>query len=107
MKKITQQKQSEIFEKIVSQHGRLFRVRFVVLERGGKLRGKVISCEAIFALGRVEDSGLGIKNLQYCLPCGNNTAVKLQTCHYSKEIRSPYFDKSELLTPIKIRAPSR
>ena len=47
MKKLLDQKQSEIFEKVVLKNGRLFRIRFVVLERGGKLRGKILSCQPI------------------------------------------------------------
>ncbi|MDO8594975.1 MAG: hypothetical protein Q7R93_05730 [bacterium] len=50
MKKLLHQKQSEIFERIVNRNGKLFLVRFVVVERAGKLRGKVISCEAIESL---------------------------------------------------------
>ncbi len=49
--------QSEIFEKVVLRNGKLFRVRFVVIEREGKLRGKVVSCDVIETLdGDINDT---------------------------------------------------
>ncbi len=63
MKKVIEQKQSEIFEKVVTKNGKLFLVRFVILEREGRLRGKVISCEAIETL-----SGSTGKATKICLP---------------------------------------
>ncbi|MSU55827.1 MAG: hypothetical protein EXS51_00750 [Candidatus Taylorbacteria bacterium] len=40
-------KQSGILEKLVRRNGKLFLMRFVVLEREGKLRGKILSCQPI------------------------------------------------------------
>jgi hypothetical protein len=40
----------EIFERLVEREGKLFRVRFLIFEREGRLLGKVTSCEAIETL---------------------------------------------------------
>ena len=97
-------KKSEIFEKVVhDKTGRIFRVQFVVVERNGVLRGKVISCQEI-------------KGLRGCTgkrpSCGHillaGTATR-KSARISKRgyrpILSP-FSQFDFLTEIKIRAPS-
>lgn len=100
MKKITYQNQSEVFEKVVTKSGKLFLVRFVIVERGGKLRGRVISCEAIEALpaGATAES-------EHCLPAFSDVQPAPVTNERFEEIVSPFFTL-EFLTSIKIRAPS-
>ncbi len=105
MRNITRQKQSEIFEKIVNQSGKFFRVRFVVLERGGKLRGKVISCEPILAIAGVKDKGLRIKDSPSYLPCVRNTKSEPRVRAYLAKVISP-FSALEFLTSIMVRAPA-
>ncbi|TSC57722.1 MAG: hypothetical protein Greene041679_266 [Parcubacteria group bacterium Greene0416_79] len=56
MQHVTFETQSEIFERIVrNRNGRVFRVRFVAVERGGILRGRIVSCEEIVSLSGVKD----------------------------------------------------
>ena len=51
MKKITHKTQSEVFERLTrDRRGRLFRVRFTLIERGGIIRGKVLSCEKVLEI---------------------------------------------------------
>jgi len=95
MEKLIYQRQSEIFERIVRQaDGRLFCVRFVVVERGGVLRGKVVSCallaeEAPVLCGRAVLGAPALTSSEF-LP-----------------ILSPFFSCFDFLTSIQIRAPSR
>lgn len=92
MKKLTYQNQSEVFEKIVSDRsGRLFRVQFVVVERSGKLRGRVVSCDPIVVF----------------LPSTKRFADKTSLPFQVRKTISPYFNKFAFLTAIKIRAPSK
>ncbi|KKW10836.1 MAG: hypothetical protein UY50_C0025G0008 [Parcubacteria group bacterium GW2011_GWA2_49_9] len=100
MKKLTYQHQSEIFEKVVTKNGQLFLVRFVILEREGRLRGKIISCEAIEAL----PAGATVES-EYCLPVFSDIQPAPITRKIFEEIVSPFFTL-EFLTSIKIRAPS-
>lgn len=91
MKKLTYQNQSEVFEKVVrARNGRLFRVRFVVVERGGALRGRVVSCEPIVVF----------------LPSTKRFVNKTCLSFQVRKTVSPYFNKFQFLTAIKIRAPS-
>lgn len=86
-----QKNQSEVFEKIVcDRSGRLFRVRFVVVERGGALRGRVVSCEPMVVF----------------LPSTKRFVNKTGLSFQVRKIVSPYFNKFAFLTAIKIRAPS-
>ena len=102
MKKIIYQKQSEVFEKVVSRNGRLFLVRFVVVEREGKLRGKVLSCEAIEVLAGDTDTTAKAT----CLPSVTFTDEAPLSRELFCEIVSPYFTL-DFLTSIQIRAPAR
>ena len=93
-------RESEVFEKIARRGGKLFRVRFVVVERNGVLRGRVISCEPIETL-----SGEVLTKEKVCLPvfrCAKSAPVK--KVRFQK-IVSP-FTTLDFLTSIKIRAPS-
>lgn len=100
MKITNTQKQSRIFHKIVCQNGRFFSVRFVILDREGRLRGKIISCEPVEVMG-VTDT---VKE-KYLLPLlflAQNAPVG-KACFQG--IISP-FSKLEFLTSIQIRAPA-
>lgn len=101
MKKLTYQHQSEIYEKVVQRDGELFLVRFVILERGGKLRGKIISCEAIEAL----PAGITTES-EHCLPAFSNVEPAPITQERFEEIVSPFFTL-EFFVSQMIRAPSR
>ena len=101
MNRIIQQKQSEIFEKVVSRNGRLFLVRFVIVERESKLRGRILSCEAIEAL-----AGAEVSSEVTCLPSITFTDEAPIADKLFEEIISPYFCL-DFLTSIKIRAPAR
>ncbi len=109
MKKLIEQNQSEVFEKIVrDRSGRLFRVRFVVVERGGILRGRVVSCTSLSEIHSLIKEG--------CLPKGDGVVclpVETQKSRTSRVVQklgekivSLYFNKFAFLTAIKIRAPS-
>lgn len=100
MKKLAYQKQSEIFQKTIRQNGKLFQVRFVIVEKNGKLRGKIISCEPIEVLG-----GSGVATEQHCLPLFSPTqAFPEETIRFRKVV--PPFSSFDFLTSIQIRAPS-
>ncbi len=101
MKKIIHQKQLEIFERVVSRNGRLFLVHFVILERGGKLRGKVLSCEAIEVLAGEVSTTMEAT----CLPSVTFTDEAPLSHELFGEVVSPYFSL-DFLTSIQIRAPS-
>lgn len=101
--------QSEMFERIVrDRHGRLFRVRFVVVERGGVLRGKVVSVAPIAARQkRFKIYDFGFKNKKQYLIQGYIEKIADNQSRTARiRINSPYFSIFEFLTPIKIRAPS-
>jgi hypothetical protein len=100
MRKLTYQNQSEIFEKVVVRNGRLFLVRFVIVERGGKLRGRVISCEAIVAL----PAGAAAER-ERCLPAFSRTEPAPVTRKHFKEIASPFFTLEFFISQMT-RAPS-
>ena len=116
MKELIYQNQSEIFEKLVcTLDGRFFRVRFVVVERNGTLRGKVISCEQIPAIqtNRIRRSyspfvkGSTRQGEGFYLPARRfRQAVEDKGLRIKDLYFSPYFNKFEFLTCIKIRAPS-
>lgn len=95
MKKLIYQKHSEIFERIVRQaDGRLFLVRFVIVERGGVLRGKIISCAV------VAESTPAI--------CARAVLGAPVAASYDfLPILSPFFSCFDFLTSVQIRAPSR
>ncbi|PIQ68598.1 MAG: hypothetical protein COV91_03295 [Candidatus Taylorbacteria bacterium CG11_big_fil_rev_8_21_14_0_20_46_11] len=95
-------KQSEIFEKIVrNRNGQLFRVHFIVVERNGVFRGKVISYEEIQELRGCTDA-----ECKHFLLAGN---VAKREARISKKgfqpVLSPFYT-FDFLTEIKIRAPS-
>ncbi len=101
MKKVIYQKQSDILEKVVSRNGRLFLVRFVVVEREGKLRGRVLSCEAVEALaGETTVATAGT-----CLPSITFTEEAPFSRRSFHTFISPYFTL-DFLTSIQIRAPA-
>ncbi|OHA45157.1 MAG: hypothetical protein A3H13_02255 [Candidatus Taylorbacteria bacterium RIFCSPLOWO2_12_FULL_48_11] len=117
MKKIISQTQSEIFERIVrDRSGRAFRVRFVVVERGGTLRGRIISYEQIqnlspFSKGEYPSGARGrggssAGQTTLYLPNVQKLAHNASLCHRARPTASPYFNKFAFLTAIKIRAPS-
>lgn len=93
-------RQSEIFEKIVNRDGKAFRIRFVILERGGRLRGKVISCEAIEAL-----SGDIATEEEKCLPVFAAKQSTPTTRVDFREIVSP-FSTLEFFMSQMTRAPA-
>ena len=113
--------QAAILERIVhARDGRLFRVRFVVVERDGVLKGRVVSCELVQELGRfkmiydsrLRRSGFGgqvrFRNKTYCLPAWKQLqVVKSEKLRVKSFPVSPYFNKFDFMTVIKIRAPSR
>ena len=97
-------KKSEIFEKVVhDKNGRIFRIQFVVVERAGVLRGKVVSCQEIRGLrgctGKRPSCG-------HMLLAG---AAAKKSARISKRgyrpILSP-FSQFDFLTSIQIRAPA-
>ena len=98
---LSPERNSEVMERVVLQNGKLFRVRFVILERGGKLRGKVLSCEAIEVLAC--DTGTTAKAT--CLPSVTFTDEAPLSHELFGEVVSPYFSL-DFLTSIQIRAPS-
>ena len=99
MKKLLHQKQSEIFERIVNRDGKLFLVRFVIVERAGKLRGKIISCEAVEALAGSEQPSEGY------LPVILNAQAAPSEAVSFEEIVSPY-STLEFFMSQPTRAPS-
>ena len=125
MKNIIYQKKSQVFEKIVNRSGKFFRVQFVILEREGKFRGKIIACDEIqtirttneirkyeqrigrsYSPFRKGSTRVG-EGEGFYLPvsktiCGIlDKGLKINDFYIS-----PYFDCLEFLTCIKIRAPS-
>ena len=100
MKKLACQKPFEIFERVIRQNGRLFRVRFVILEREGKLRGKIISCEPVEVIDEI-----GAVEGKYFLPVSFSAqgAPRGKTCFQG--IVSP-FSELEFFTSQMPRAPS-
>lgn len=91
MRKLIHQTQSEIFERVVrDRSGRAFRVRFVIVERGGALRGRIISCAPVVAF----------------LPSVKKSVFATLINFRARSTVSPYFNKFAFLTAIKIRAPS-
>lgn len=138
MRELSFEKQSEIFERTVrDRDGRLFCVRFVVVEREGVLRGKVISCEQIYTIRTANRypsptrrrTGVGRKyehrtRRPYFPFVKGGTRVREGEGFYlparqvhqaanDKGLRikdffpSPYFNRFDFLTVIKIRAPAR
>ena len=110
MKKLIEQSQSEIFERIVrSGNGRVFRVRFVVVEREGILRGRVVSCVALNFIpssvveGCPDFSGDGVVLF---LSTEKKTYIFNLVQKIGAKVASPYFNKFAFLTAIKIRAPA-
>lgn len=112
MEQIIFEKQSEIFERIVrALDGRFFRVRFVVVERGGILRGRIISCSPLnfpsFPRRGMKGVVVNRKRGIFCLPAQQfHHAVKDKGLRIKSVSPSPYFNKFQFLTVIKIRAPS-
>ena len=98
MKKLTT-RQFEIFEKVVRQNGHLFLVRFVILERAGKLRGKVLSCTPIEVL-----AGSAEPSTSY-LPVFRHTQAAPTETRTFEEILSP-FTTLEFFVSQMTRAPS-
>lgn len=109
MQKIIYQKQSRIFEKVVNKDDRFFRVQFIVLEREGKLFGKVISVTPITALQKgFKIYDLRFRKEAYYFPAWKHFhKVKDKGLKIKDLYISPFFDCYEFLTCIKIRAPAR
>jgi len=99
MRKVIHQKQSQIFEKVVLRNGKPFLVRFVVVEREGKLRGKVISCEAVETL-----AGESADTKQY-LPFDIGPATHAEETRTFDAIVSPYTSLEFFISQMT-RAPS-
>ncbi|HEY4508477.1 MAG TPA: hypothetical protein VJJ55_02360 [Candidatus Paceibacterota bacterium] len=109
MKTVFAQQYHEVFEKLVQAwDGRLFRVRFVVVERGGALRGRVISCTALdyFPSSVEEGWPLQADGVVVFLPTEKKVCVFRLVQELGTKVASPYFNKFAFLTTIKIRAPS-
>jgi hypothetical protein len=100
---------AEIFEKIVcDRRGRLLCVRFVVFERDGVLRGRIISVAPILSFSGVKDKGLRIKDFPRYLPLWwSHRKVRDTGLRIKDFFVSPYFRNFDFMTVIKIRAPSR
>lgn len=97
----TRLQKSKVFEKVVRKNGKLFLVRFVIVESAGKLRGKIISCEAIEALkGSV--SPLQQNFLPFSLGKSSVPASRIPR----EKIVSP-FSSLEFFMSQMTRAPSR
>lgn len=91
---------SEIFEKVVNRGGTFFRIRFIILKREGRLRGKVLSCEAIETL-----SGETVETSSAYLPIGSTKQSRPSTAVRFEEIFSP-FSALEFFMSQMTRAPS-
>ena len=100
MKKIINQRQSEVHERVVTRNGQLFLVRFVIVDRDGKLRGRVLSCEAIKTLPCTTT-----EHAIFCLPEVNFSEPSPISRKFFREIISPYFSL-DFLTVVQIRAPA-
>ena len=85
-------KESKIFEKTAQRGGKLFRIRFVVIERNGVLRGRIISCELL-----QEETPL--------LASAGTTGSAVVGTRKFLSIRAPFF-WLDFLTSIHIRAPA-
>ncbi|MEK7208150.1 MAG: hypothetical protein AAB699_01215 [Patescibacteria group bacterium] len=107
MKQLSE-KHSQIFERIVRDRGgRLFRVRFVVVQRGGRLRGRVVSCEQAQELDGFKIQDSRFKSQTCCLPAWKQLqVVKSEELKVSSFFPSPYFNKFTFLISNNIRAPS-
>ena len=103
-----------VFERVVyDAGGRAFRLRFAVFERGGVLRGRIISCVRMPVPSLVEEGcpSLVLEKLGrggvVCLLAGKTaTPYFLKQPRAHGVIPSPYFHNFDFLTAIKIRAPS-
>lgn len=105
MRQVTFEKQCEVLERIArAPDGRLFRVRFVIVERDGVLRGRVISCEEIVSLSDVKDGGLWIKDYLY-LPHSKTRVSQARTRISAARILSPYTSLDFFMSQMT-RAPS-
>ncbi|MDO8564743.1 MAG: hypothetical protein Q7R88_01985 [bacterium] len=103
---LTFERQSEIFERITrDQRGKLFRVRFVIIERGGLLRGKILSCEPVFEIPTVKGQRSTVNGSSLCLPCFIGAGTHATSRLAVRKVTSP-FSSFDFLTSIKIRAPS-
>ncbi len=100
MKKVIYQNQFEVFEKVVSRNGRLFLVSFVVVEREGKLRGRVLSYEAIQTLAGTTET----HEVTYLPSVTFAEEAPISRRSFYKLV-SPYFTL-DFLTSIQIRAPA-
>ena len=97
---LVSEKRSEILEKLVQRDGKLFLVRFIVVERKGKLIGKIISCEAIETL-----SGETVSKEKKCLPvCSEKQSAPASKVVFRK-IVSP-FSTLEFFMSQPTRAPA-
>jgi len=90
---------SGVFDRIVSKNGKLFRIRFAVIERGGKLRGKVISLEPISEL-----RGSVAEPFVLCSNCSESDAPVEKERTFSSFV-SP-FSVFDFFTSQMTRAPS-
>lgn len=106
MKTLAFQQQSEVFERVVRDaRGRAFCVRFVIVEREGILRGRILSCVPISSLSPFSKGGDRLE--RGCFLEGKTAESDFQAAQkISSIILSPYFHNFDFLTAIKIRAPS-
>ena len=95
--------QSAIQERLIrNRSGVLMRVRFVIAEVDGVMRGRVISVEPVIALAGT--TGKSHDNV-FALPCAVTKKSVSHTWTSERIILSP-FSPLDLLTNIKIRAPA-
>ena len=107
MKGLVRQNQSKIFERIVrDRSGRAFRVRFVVVEREGTLRGRVVSYAALNYFPSSVEEGCPKGGVVVFLPTEKKVCVFRLVQKFCTKVASPYFNKFEFLSVIKIRAPA-
>lgn len=105
MKTLAFQQQSEVFERVVRDaRGRAFCVRFVVVEREGILRGRIISCTPIHSLRTTNT--IRTYEQKYLLSDTKHIQTSSTPKIFHSKTTSPYFNKFQFLTAIKIRAPS-
>jgi len=104
VKKIIHQNWSEIFEKNVYKNGKLFLVRFVVVERGARLCGRIISCEEIRGLNA--DKTQTERGGRLYLPIHRHSkAVKDEGLKIKDSFISPFFTLEFFMSQMT-RAPS-
>jgi|SRR3989344_2592840 len=106
---LTLKPQGKIVERTVkTKTGQLVCAVFLVVLRDGELDVRLISVRPIPKTERFRIQDSRFKNGTLCLrgSCAKSSAVTSKRHKYTAVV-SPFFNIFELLTPIKIRAPSR